>query len=324
MPKLDKKTLLSMFNYLLKARRLEERLVELFTEGAFPGWIHSALGQEAVGVGIAMNLRPDDYITNTHRGRPTLITRGVNLKHFMAETFAKKDGTCKGRAGEMHYSDLKIGVLNWSGIIGAVLPFASGVAFSCKYRGTDQVTVALFGDGAADAGPFYEALNIASVWQLPILFACENNGWAQFTPQSKTASVPDIYKKAAAFNMPGELVDGDDVEAVFKAAGAAISHVREGKGPMFLELKTHRWLGHYVGDKQKYRDPKELAKEVADLSRFDPLRRLQEKLLKDGTITPQLIEESEDRIKAEIEEAVAFAKQSPFPKPEEAIEGVYY
>lgn len=313
------KTLLNIFNHLLKARRLEEKLAELFTEGAFPGWVHSALGQEAVELGIAMNLRSDDYITYTHRGRPALIGRGVDLKRFMAETFCRKNGTCQGRGGEMHYMDLKIGVLNFSGSIGAVLPFATGVAFFCKHRGTDQVIVACFGDGAVDTGAFHESLNVASIWQLPILFACENNGWAQFTSQRQTASVPDIYKKAVSYNMPGELVDGDDVEAVFQAAGNAISYVREGKGPMLVEFKTHRWLGHYVGDQQKYRDQDELA----SVRQFDPLKKLEKKLLKEGILTDQLIEEAESRIKTEINESVEFARQSLFPKQEEAIDGVY-
>lgn len=319
MSQLDKEILLNIFKHLLMARRIEEKLVDLFTEGAFPGWVHSALGQEAVGLGIALNLSPGDYITYPHRGRPILIGRGVDLKRFMAETFCRKEGTCKGRSGEMHYMDLKIGVLNYSGSIGAILPFATGVAFSCKYHGSNKVTVACFGDGAVDTGGFHESMNIASVWQLPILFACENNGWAQFTSQSQTASVPDIYKKAAAYNMPGEVVDGDDAEAVYQAANRAISYVREGKGPMLMEFKTHRWLGHYVGDPQKYRDQEELAA----VRQFDPLKRLEEKLLKEEILSHQLIKETEKRVKADIEEAVKFARQSPFPKSEEALDDVY-
>jgi pyruvate dehydrogenase E1 component alpha subunit len=248
-----------------------------------------------------------------------LIGKGVNLKRFMAETFGRKDGACRGRAGELHYMDSEIGVLNYSLVIGAILPFATGVAFSCKYRGTDQATVAYFGDGVVDAGAFHESMNVASVWQLPILFACENNGWAQFVPQCQTASVSDIYKKAAAYNMPGELVDGDDIEAVYQATRKAISYLREGRGPMLIEYKTHRWLGHYVGDQQKYRDQKELA----GVRQFDPLKRFEERLLKKGALTPHLIEEADSRIKAEIEEAVEFAKHSPSPKAEEAVEGVY-
>jgi pyruvate dehydrogenase E1 component alpha subunit len=162
-------------------------------------------------------------------------------------------------------------------------------------------------------------MNVASIWRLPILFACENNGWAQFTPQSQTASVPDVYKKAAAYNIPGESVDGDDVVAVYKASQKAISLIREGKGPLLLEFKTHRWLGHYVGDPQKYRDQKELA----EVRKFDPLRRLEEKLLKEGVLTKQLVEDADTKIRAELEDALAFAKQSPFPNPEEAVEGVY-
>jgi pyruvate dehydrogenase E1 component alpha subunit len=319
MLKLDKKTSLNMFSHLLKARRLEERLEELFTQGAFPGWIHSALGQEAVGVGIALNLGPDDYITYTHRGRAVLVGRGVDLKRLMAETLGRKDGPCKGRSGEMQYMDFKIGVLNFGGSIGGTLPFATGVAFSCKYRGTHQATVAWFGDGGVDTGAFHESLNVASLWKLPILFACENNGWAQFTPQSMTASLPDIYKKAAAYNMPGDLVDGNDIEAVYQASGKAISHIREGRGPMLLEFRTHRWLGHYVGDQQKYRDPKD----ITEARQSDPLKRFEEKLRKEGILTPQFIEDAEAKIKTEIEKAVEFARQSPFPEPEEAIEGVY-
>ena len=297
---LGKEKSLEIFTALLKVRRLEERLVELFTAGAFPGWMHPDLGQEAVGIGVTFNLRPDDYITSTHRSRAVFVGKGVNLKSFMAETFARKDGTCQGRVGEMRFMDIEHGILGYSVIVGAWIPFAVGVAFSCKYRGTDQVTVAFFGDGAVDSGPFHEALNIASVWKLPVLFLCENNGWAQFTPQEMTTSVPEISKRAVAYGIPGKTVDGDDIMAVYDAARDAVAYVREGNGPMLLECKTHRWLGHFIGDQQKYRDPEE----IKECRKFDPVARFQAKLLGEGILTGKMIEDIERGVKAEIDEAV--------------------
>jgi len=316
---LDKKRLLEIFTDLVKVRRLEETLVELFTAGEFPGWIHSDLGQEAVGIGVALNLRQDDYITSTHRSRAVFVGKGIDLKSFMAETFAKSDGTCQGRAGEMRFMDIDRGILGYTVTVGAWIPFAVGVAFSCKYRGTDQVSVAFFGDGAVDSGPFHEALNVASVMKLPVLFLCENNGWAQFTPQSATASVPRISKKAVAYNMPGKTVDGNDVIAVYEAAREAIDYVRGGNGPMLLECTTHRWLGHYVGDNQKYRDPDE----IKECRKSDPVLRFQNKLLGDGVLTAEKIADIENKIKLEIDEAVDFARKSKAPEPEEAMKDVY-
>jgi len=316
---LGKEKSLEIFTALLKVRRLEERLVELFTAGAFPGWMHPDLGQEAVGIGVTLNLRPDDYITSTHRSRAVFVGKGVNLKSFMAETFARKDGTCQGRVGEMRFMDIEHGILGYSVIVGAWIPFAVGVAFSCKYRGTDQVTVAFFGDGAVDSGPFHEALNIASVWKLPVLFLCENNGWAQFTPQEVTTSVPEISKRAVAYGIPGKTVDGDDILAVYDAARDAVAYVREGNGPMLLECKTHRWLGHFIGDQQKYRDPEE----IKECRKFDPVARFQDKLLGEGILTGEMIEDIERGVKAEIDEAVEYAEKSPVPEPEEAIKDVY-
>lgn len=310
---------LELFSTLLESRRLEERLIQLFTAGAFSGWIHSGLGQEAVGVGVASALRTDDYIISTHRSRSVFLAKGISLKRFMAETFAKKDGTCKGRAGEMRFMDIEHGILAYSGVVGASIPFAVGVGLSCKLRGTDKIAVAHFGDGAVNTGSFHEAMNVASLWRLPVLFLCENNGWSQFTPQVATSSVLDVSKKAAAYNMPGETVDGNDVITVYKAAQSAIAHVREGNGPMLLECKTCRWLGHFVGDSQAYRDSKELE----ECRKSDPVAICQGRLLKEGVITPEIVGEMEKKIKADIDEAVEFAQKSPFPEPAEALEGVY-
>jgi TPP-dependent pyruvate/acetoin dehydrogenase alpha subunit len=319
MKEVSKEQKLELFNLLLKTRRLEERLLELFSAAAFPGWIHSALGQESVGIGVTYSLRPDDYITSTHRARGIFLTKGVDMKLFMAETYGRKNGPSKGRGGEMRFMDLEHGIIASSGLIGEHIPLATGVAYSCKYRGTDQVTVSLFGDGAVNTGGFHESLNVASLWKLPVVYVCENNGWSQFTAQTATASVLDISKKAVAYNMRGVTVDGNDVLAVYEAAQEAVSRAREASEPTLLECKTHRWLGHFAGDPQKYRDPEELK----NVRKYDPVSAFQEKLLKEGILTTELIEEAEKKIKAEIDEAVEFAEQSPFPEPEEAIEGVY-
>lgn len=319
MQELSKEKLTEIYATLLKVRRLEERLVELFQAGEIPGWIHSGLGEEAVGVGASMNLRPGDYITATHRARSVSIPRGVDLKLFMAEAFGRIDGTCKGRAGEMRFMDIKHGVLQFTVTIGEHISFAAGTAFSSQVRGTDQVSVAFFGDGNVDTGLFHETMNVASLWKLPMVFVCENNGWAQFVPQKDTASVPDVGKKAAAYNMPGVTVDGNDILAVYRAAGEAIARARRGEGPTLVECKTSRWLGHFVGDPQKYRDPKDI--EAAHKS--DPVPRLQERLLQEKVLTPQLIEQIEKKIKAEIDEAIEFASKSPWPTPDEALKDLY-
>ncbi len=319
MSTLSPEKLIALFTTLVKVRLLEERLIELSTQGLIPGWLHSGLGQEAVGVGVVSNLDKDDFVSNTHRGRSQAIPKGVDLKGFMAETLGKATGTCKGKSGEMHFGDKKAGVLGASAIMGAGIPIAAGVAFSCKLRGTSQVTVCFFGDGTADEGEFHETLNIASLWKLPIVFVCENNGWAQFCPQKDTASVPDIYLKAAAYNMPGKMVDGNDILAVYQAAGEAISRAREGGGPTLLECKTNRWLGHYVGDPQKYRS----AEDIEKVRQLDPLARFQNRLLEEKVLTPDQIEQIRVKLKAEIEEAVEFAQNSPPPKPEAVFEDVY-
>ena len=316
----SKEKLVELFTTLLKVRLLEERLIELSTQGLIPGWLHSGLGQEAIGVGVVTNLGKDDYVSNTHRGRSQAIPKGVDLKGFMAETLGKATGTCKGKSGEMHFGDIRAGVLGASAIMGAGLPIATGVAFSCKMRGTNQVTVCFFGDGSVDEGEFHEVLNIASMWKLPIVFVCENNGWAQFSPQSDTASQPDIYLKAAGYNMPGKMVDGNDILAVYEAAQEAITRAREGSGPTLLECKTNRWLGHYIGDPQKYRSPED----IEAVRRLDPLPRFQAKLLEENIITPDQIEAIKGKLQAEIEEAVEFAKNSPTAEAEAVFEDVYY
>jgi len=319
MVKITKEKKKQLFKWLLKSRRLEEKLVDMMTRGEIPGWLHSMLGSEGTGVGVTASLETGDFINNTHRGRAIVITKGVPIKRFMLEVLGKKDGPCGGIAGEMHFADAEYNILGTQGLVGANIPLSVGVALACKIRETGQVVVSYFGDGAVDEGNFHESVNMASVWKLPIVFVVENNQWAQFTPQKETAAQPDIWRKGEAYNMTGKLVDGTDILEVYGAAVEAVAKARRGDGPSLLECRFTRWLGHYVGDPQKYRDPKE----IEDARKIDPLAKFQEKLLAEKVLATELIEKMEQEIKTEIEEAVDFARNSPPTTVEQAFQNVY-
>ncbi len=308
-----------LFTLLLKTRRLEEKLIELMTTGEVAGWFHSNLGQEAVGVGVTAYLEPEDYINNTHRGRAIIIGKRVPLKRFMAEALGRKNGPCEGISGEMHYFDLKYGILGQSGTLGGQIPVAVGVALACQYRKSDQVVICIFGDGTVDEGNFHESLNIASLWKLPIVFVVENNGWAQFTPQKATASQVDIWRKAEGYNMLGKVVDGTDILEVYEVAREAIARARKGDGPTLIECKVRRWEGHYIGDPQKYRDPKD----IEEARRVDPLSKFQKRLMDEKILTLESMNELDESVKREIEEAIQFAKSSPVASREQAFQNVY-
>lgn len=314
----DKKK--ELFALLLKSRRVEEKLIELITNSEIPGgWLHPCLGQEAIGIGVGANLKKTDYINNTHRGRSIIIGKGVPLKRFMLEVLGRKDGPCGGIAGEMHYCDAEYGIVGQTVIIGAVIPIAVGIALACKYRNTDQIVVSIFGDGAVDEGNFHEGMNMASLWKLPIVFIAENNGWAQFTPQKASAAQPEIWRKAEGYKMPGEVADGMDLLEVYETAGEAIARARRGEGPTLIEYRVNRWLGHYVGDPQKYRDPKD----IEEARKIDPVSGFQKRLLDEGILTIEDIEKVEKSTKMEIEEALEFAKNSPPASMEQAFRNVY-
>ena len=219
----------------------------------------------------------------------------------------------------MHLADKEVGVMGASGIVGGILSTSLGLAFASQYRGDDRVTVTFFGEGSTNQGTFHECLNLASIWKLPITFVCEKNGWAEFTPQKNTMLIEEISSRAAAYGMPGITVDGDDVLAVYEAAAKAIGQARRGEGPTLLECRTHRWLGHYVGDPQKYRTPED----IEAVRQFDPLPRFQNKLLQEGVLTEKIVPEIEGKINQEIEEAIEFGKNSPMPDPKELTEFVY-
>ena len=316
---MKKDDLLRMYSLMLKIRRVEERLMEIFAQGKIPGFIHVSIGQEAVPVGVCSVLRQDDYISNTHRGHGQALAKGADLKKFMAELFGRRDGYCKGKAGSMHVACKELGIIGSNGVVGGGIPISLGTAFASQYLGNDRVTVCFFGDGATNEGTFHESLNLAAVWNLPMVFCCENNRWAEFTPQKIHTKLEDLSRRAEAYGFPGVTVDGDEVLKVREAAEKAVGRARKGEGPTLLECKTHRWFGHFAGDSQKYRDPKE----IEEVRKFDPILRFQNLLLEMKHLTPELVKKMEDQLRAEIDEAVAFAESSPVPGKEDLLQDVY-
>ena len=316
---MKKDDLLRMYSQMLRIRRVEERLLEIFAQGKIPGFIHVSIGQEAVPVGVCSILRPDDYISNTHRGHGQALAKGADLKKFMAELYGRRDGYCRGKAGSMHVACKELGIIGSNGVVGGGIPISLGTAFASQYLASDRVTVCFFGDGATNEGTFHESLNLAAVWNLPMVFCCENNRWAEFTPQKIHTKLEDLSRRAEAYGFPGVTVDGDEVLKVREAAEKAVGRARKGEGPTLLECKTHRWFGHFAGDSQKYRDPKE----IEEVRKFDPILRFQNLLLEMKHLTPELVKKMEDQLRAEIDEAVAFAESSPVPGKEDLLQDVY-
>ena len=321
---IDKERLLELYSKMLLIRRFEERSAEMLYAGEVPSGVHAYIGEEAVAVGVCASLRPDDHITSTHRPHGHLIAKGADIRRMMAELFGKETGCCKGKGGSMHMADYSIGVLGACAIVGGSLPIATGAALAAKLRGTDQVTVCFFGDGAANEGSFHESVNLASVWKLPVIYVCENNMYAVTTPASYAISVKDVADRAAAYGIPGVSVDGQDVMAVYEAAKAAVERARQGAGPSLIECKTYRYLGHFVteelllGDKA-YRT----SDEVNAWKAKDPITSFETKLINMGVLTRKKAAGIEEDVKARLEEAVTFARQSPLPAPEEALEDLF-
>lgn len=314
-----KEKLIDMYRTMVRIRRFEERAAGEFADGNIPGSVHSYIGEEAVATGAIAHLRTDDYILSTHRGHGHLIAKGGKTDRMMAELFAKKTGYCLGKGGSMHIADLDIGMLGAAGIVGSGIPIATGAGLSAKMRGTDQVTICFFGDGASNIGRFHEGINLGAVWKLPVIYICENNLWAVSVSASCSSAIPNIADRAIGYGIPGIVVDGMDVMAVYEAAGEAVARARRGEGPTFIEAKTYRFRGHFEGDSGTYR-PKE---EIEEWLKRDPLKSFKEKLLEMKLLTEKKAEEIDQEMLAEIDQAVKFAQESPFPEPEETLENVY-
>jgi acetoin:2,6-dichlorophenolindophenol oxidoreductase subunit alpha len=271
-------------------------------------------------VGVCSTLRKNDYITSTHRGHGHVIAKGAELRRMMAELYGKATGYCKGKGGSMHIADFSIGVLGANGVVAGGFPIAVGAGLSCKLRKTDQVVACFFGDGASNRGPFHEALNMASIWKLPVLFVCENNQFASTTPFSYSTSVKSIAVRAEGYGIPGKSVDGNRILDVREAALEAVDRARQGKGPTLLEAMTYRIRGHFEGDPQRYRTKEEVEEQAANR---DPIRQFRELLSKEEILPKDLDQQIHDEIDQEIKEAIRFAEESPLPLPSDALEGLY-
>ncbi len=308
-----------MYKTMLKIRKFEDVAVNASAEGRIPGFIHLYIGEEAVATGVCANLNDNDYITSTHRGHGHIVAKGGNLKFMMAELFGKATGYCKGRGGSMHIADATKGILGANGIVGAGHDLALGAGLSAQYKGTNQVCICFFGDASTNQGTFHEALNMASVWKLPIVFVCENNGYGISTSQKRHQAIKDVADRGVAYNVPGVVVDGNDVFAVYEASAEGIKRARESKGPTIVECKTYRQRGHFEGDPGTYK-PKE---EQEEWIKKDPIPRFEKHILENGILSEDGIKEVQADIDNQIKEAVEFADNSPQPQLEVAVEDVY-
>jgi acetoin:2,6-dichlorophenolindophenol oxidoreductase subunit alpha len=320
--KLTKKQLLDLYRMMQTIRTFEERIVDLYARGMVPGLAHLYIGEEAIAAGVCAVLNKDDYITSTHRGHGHVIAKGAELAPMMAELFGKKDGYGKGKGGSMHIADFEKGILGANGIAGGGLPIAVGAGWSAKWRKTSQVTACFFGDDASNNGTFHESLNLASLHKLPVVFVCENNLYGISCSQAKHTGITDIATRSAAYDMPGVVVDGNDVGEVYQATAKAVKRARAGEGPSLLECKTYRWRGHHEGDPNqgaRYRTKEE----IESWKKKCPLDRLSQQLLKSKAATKKKIKAIDAEVTAAIDEAVAFAKDSPFPSTDELYDDVY-
>lgn len=309
----NKETYLHWYEVMLRIRRFEERTLMAYGQQKIRGFCHVYIGQEAVAAGMTTAIRPEDAVITAYRQHGTAISRGISTKACMAELFGKSTGVVQGKGGSMHFFSKEKRFFGGNGIVGAQIPIGTGIAFAEKYKGTDNICVTMFGDGAARQGALYESFNMAMTWKLPVLYICENNHYAMGTSVERTSNIKDIYKIGLAFDMPSEAADGMNPESVHNALTKAAEHVRSGKGPFFLEIKTYRYKGHSVSDPAKYRTKEEL-QEYMDQ---DPVKQTELKILKNKIASEDEIKRIKEKIKKEIEEAVKFAEESPLPDPSE-------
>ena len=311
--------LLEMYKTMVKIRLVETKVMKLFEQSEMPGFIHSYIGEEAVAAGICFNLSQKDMITSTHRGHGHLIAKGCKLDLFFAELYGKSTGYCKGKGGSMHVADLDLGILGANGIVGAGAPIASGAALSMKMKNGNNVAIAFVGDGASNIGPFHESLNLASVWDLPVIFVVENNGFADFIRTEDHLNIDKISKRAVAYGMQGYTVDGNNVEEVYEVSKQAILNAKNGKGPSLIECVTYRHRGHYEGDPQPYRTKEE----VDEWKKKDPINHTEKILLDKNILNNEIINSITDEINRDIENAVNFAKNSLEPELDESLTDIY-
>ena len=309
-----------LYRRMVTIRLFEERINDLFLAGELPGFVHLYIGEESIGVGVCANLTDQDYIASNHRGHGHTIAKGANVKPMMAEIFGKKTGYCRGKGGSMHIASAAIGMLGANGVVGGGYNLATGAALAQKMLKTKNVAVCFFGDGASNRGTFHEAMNMAAVWNLPVVFVCENNQWASTTPYRTTTAVENIADRAVGYGIPGVVVNGNDVFAVYETAKTAVERAREGGGPTLIEAKTYRIKGHFVGDPEKYRTKEEVKEHF---EKDDPIKNFTKVVLEQGILKQKDLDEIYAAAQAEIDAAEAQARKDPYPEESELFENLY-
>lgn len=316
---LDEAKKREMLRQMYSIRAFEEMAEQLYAMGKIHGTMHLSIGMEASAVGAIAALRPDDLILSTHRGHGHCIAKGADLNRMMAEFIGKETGYCRGRGGSMHIADVEGGNLGANGVVAGGVPIAVGVGLSLKMQKRDQIILCFFGDGAANLGPFHEALNMAAIWSLPVVYVCENNQYAMSYHVRKAFAIEHISDRAAAYGMPGVTVDGNDVLAVYEAVSTGVKRAREGQGPSLIENVTYRWRGHSRSDVNRYRTKEE----IESWKEKGPIKRFSKHLLEEGMLTEEEIDQIKEDAYAAIDAAVEFSETSPDPDLETIEEGVY-
>jgi pyruvate dehydrogenase E1 component alpha subunit len=317
---MEKDRLLWIYKTMNEIRKFEEMAVRLFEQNKLRGSVHLYIGEEAIAATVCSLLSDKDYITSTHRGHGHGIAKSGDLKKAMAELMGKETGFCKGRGGSMHIADLSKGNLGANAIVGGGIPIAVGGAFAQKYKGTDNITVAFFGDGASNQGTFHESINLASVWKLPVVFVCENNQFAISVPVSESTSVKDISIRSMGYDIPGVTVDGNNVLEINEAMEKAAERARKGEGPTLIECKTYRWRGHWTGDPEVYRT----REDVAAWMEKCPIKRLMVYMVENEIAAPEELEKIEEDAAKAVDEATEFALSSREPDPATVMDDVFY
>jgi pyruvate dehydrogenase E1 component alpha subunit len=305
---------------MLEIRIAEEEIQKLFLQNLIRGTTHLCIGQEACSIGVAWAMEPGDSMTCTYRGHGHALALGMPMKALMAEMMGKQSGCCKGKGGSMHMTDASIGLLGANAIVGAQLPIAVGAALTYQVKGEPHVAVTFFGDGATNIGAFHEALNMAAVWKLPVVFCCENNKYGEYSAQHKTTPVPDLAVRAQSYNMPGLVVDGQDVETVQAEVKGAFDRARQGEGPTLIEFKTYRYRGHSRTDTGPYRP----AGELEEWLKRDPIEILKQRMIADGQLDETEFAEMKQAAETLVYEAIEFAKTEPYPPVAELLMDIYY
>jgi len=317
--KLSKDLKTEMLRKVILIRRFEEKTIQLYQKDKIWGYLHPYIGQEAIATGACMAINKEDYITSTHRGHGHSIAKGADLSKMMAELFGKTTGYCKGRGGSMHIADTKLGILGANGIVGGGIPISVGAGISCKLEGKKRVVICFFGDGGANNGVFHESINMAAILKLPVIYICENNMYAISMCSTNSIAGGSVGNRAAGYGIPGYTIDGSNAIEVYNTVSKAVDYARKGSGPSIIEAKAYRFYGHHPNDPATYR-----SKEEVDYYKKerDPIKKLEDKLIKENLVTKDDIDDIEKEIEQEIDKAVEFAEKSPEPKLEQFLEEI--